>query len=111
MCCNKLHSKTSVLAFLIMPKVSCLYQVFQLPGLFLTEKTAALTSFLKTVKSRSPSNSINTAMTDDSKFSDQSLALYVNLSPCIRDNTGWSAIQSVFGGDAKHLLCKWHIDQ
>ena len=75
------------------------------------EDSAALTSFLKTVKSRSPSTSINTAMTDDDKFSDQSLALYVNLSPCILDNTGWSAIQSVFGGDVKHLLCKWHIDQ
>ena len=74
------------------------------------EHSAALTSFLKTVKSRSPT-SINTAMTDDGKFSDQSLALYVNLSPCILDNTGWSAIQSVFGGDVKHLLCKWHIDQ
>ena len=27
------------------------------------------------------------------------------------DNTGWSAAERVFGGDIKHLLCHWHVDQ
>ena len=25
------------------------------------------------------------------------------------DNTGWSAFSSVFGNEAHHLLCKWHV--
>jgi len=37
-------------------------------------------------------------MADDSKFSNQLLALYVSISPCVLDNTGWSAMQSCIWG-------------
>ena len=29
----------------------------------------------------------------------------------LADNTGWCAIQAVYGRDVKHLVCKWHVDQ
>ena len=50
-----------------------------------------LTPFLEEIKSRCPPETkVQCVMTDD-------------------DNSGWNAITSVFG-EAKHLLCKWHIN-
>ena len=47
--------------------------------------------FFEAIKKRCGSDiKINAVMTDD-------------------DNTGWSAFSSVFGNEAHHLLCKWHV--
>lgn len=69
--------------------------------------------FLQAVKSRSPTIPIHAAMTDDGK-----IVVYIILVNAIYpqntihiDNTGWCAIQAVFGSDVKHILCKWHVDQ
>eukprot|EP00112_Aurelia_sp_Birch-Aquarium-sp1_P016102 Seg3619.1 transcript_id=Seg3619.1/GoldUCD/mRNA.D3Y31 product="Ubiquitin-like-specific protease 1" protein_id=Seg3619.1/GoldUCD/D3Y31 len=55
------------------------------------EDEAKLHYFFEAIKKRCSSDiKINAVMTDD-------------------DNTGWSAFSSVFGNEAHHLLCKWHV--
>eukprot|EP00794_Sanderia_malayensis_P020831 gene20831-22875_t len=55
------------------------------------EDEETLHYFFEAIKKRCSSDiKVNAVMTDD-------------------DNTGWKAFSSVFGNDAHHLLCKWHI--
>ena len=77
------------------------------------ESTEVMELFLAALKQQSPKTEVKVLMTDDgnARYNMTNNLTNYHFVVLLLNNTGWNAAMKVFGGELRHILCLWHVNQ